>query len=492
MPAASESTRPERRRRTTPVAVAEESPAESIALDPAPVDADSASQPEIVEQVAAAVVETVIAATIEPTLPAPRRRSSRAAASSTAPADTKTEDIAAPDAPASDALEVTVVDEQRSGDAVAVILQSTDATEATTPVTLPTSPITLPVTRRSRRRPVDAGTARPVEKPQPAAQTAAPTASVDEPVVTPSDAAEPNVAESDAADAVSDEFEAAARLFAFTGETSVQSPAPEPVAEATRPVTQGLPVSAGLRRRNGRRIAAASFSVGVMGLVGLLTVGMTMPVSALASAAGTANVASAETPTQNLAVGGDVADGAIQAYVAPAEAVAGVVDRADGYSAATYAQMAADSGISNFSNFFVNDPTAAIQWPFAVGVPITYGFGMRDGRMHEGVDFVPGDGSPVQAIADGTVRIATENGDAFGVTVLIDHEIDGQLISSRYAHMQYGSLQVTPGQKVKVGTFLGRTGNTGRSFGAHTHFELLQNGTTPIDPLPWLRQHTGG
>jgi murein DD-endopeptidase MepM/ murein hydrolase activator NlpD len=58
--------------------------------------------------------------------------------------------------------------------------------------------------------------------------------------------------------------------------------------------------------------------------------------------------------------------------------------------------------------------------------------------------------------------------------------------------MQYGSLQVTPGQKVKVGTFLGRTGNTGRSFGAHTHFELLQNGTTAIDPLPWLRQHTGG
>lgn len=468
-----------------------------MALDPAPVDADAASQPEIVEQVAAAVVETVIAATIEPTLPAPRRRSSRAATPSTAtssaaPSGAATAGIAAPEASASDALEVTVVDEQRSDDAVAVILQSADATEATTPVTLPTSPITLPVTRRSRRRPVDAEAPRAVEASQPAAQAAEPTAPVDEPVVSESNATEPNVAESDAADAVSDEFEAAARLFAFTGETAVQSPASEPVAEATRPVTQGLPVNAGPRRRSGRRIAAASFSVGVMGLVGLMTVGMTMPVSALASASGTANVASAETPTQNLAVGGDVADGAIQAYVAPAEAVAGVVDRADGYSAATYAQMAADSGISNFSNFFVNDPTAAIQWPFAVGVPITYGFGMRDGRMHEGVDFVPGEGSPVQAIADGTVRIATESGDAFGVTVLIDHEIDGQLISSRYAHMQYGSLQVTPGQKVTVGTFLGRTGNTGRSFGAHTHFELLQNGTTPIDPLPWLRQHTGG
>jgi murein DD-endopeptidase MepM/ murein hydrolase activator NlpD len=294
------------------------------------------------------------------------------------------------------------------------------------------------------------------------------------------------------ADAEHDEFEAAARLFAFTGETPVQS-APR-VAAPAEPVAHGLPDAATPRtRRNGRRIAAATFSVGVMGLVGLMTVGMTMPVSALASASGTSNVATSDIATVNLAAGGDVADTeGIQAYVAPAESQAGVVDRADGYKASTYAQMAADSGIKNFSNFYVNDPTAPIQWPFAVGVPITYGFGMRDGRMHEGADFVPGEGSPVQAIADGVVRIATENGDAFGVTVLIDHQIDGQLVSSRYGHMQYGSLQVTPGEHVHVGQFLGRTGNTGRSFGAHTHVEILQNGTTPIDPIEWLRQHAGG
>src|SRR3546814_5397791 len=111
---------------------------------------------------------------------------------------------------------------------------------------------------------------------------------------------------------------------------------------------------------------------------------------------------------------------------------------------------------------------------------------MRSGRMHEGIDFGPGAGSPVQAIADGTVRIAPESGGAFGVTVVIDHVIDGELISSRYAHMQYGSLQVEPGQEVKVGTFIGRTGNTGRSYGAHTHLELLAGGTTAIDPLQCL------
>ncbi|KTS02464.1 M23 family metallopeptidase, partial [Microbacterium testaceum] len=274
------------------------------------------------------------------------------------------------------------------------------------------------------------------------------------------------------------------------------------VAAPTQPVTQGLPVAAAPRtRRNGRRIAAASFSVGVMGLVGLMTVGMTMPVSALASASGTSSVTAPDTTqpaTVTLAAGdtsgGDVGDSqAIQAYVAPAESQAAVVDRADdGYQASTYAQMAIDSGIKYPSNFYVNNPNSPIQWPFAVGVSISYGFGMRDGGFHEGADFVPGEGAPVQAIADGTVRIATEQGGAFGVTVLIDHEIDGQLVSSRYGHMQYGSLQVTPGEHVHVGQFLGRTGNTGRSFGAHTHVEILQNGTTPIDPIAWLRQHAGG
>ncbi|RWR16152.1 hypothetical protein D8Y23_14230 [Microbacterium enclense] len=485
MPVATESTRADRRRRTATAAV-EEGVLTEAPLDPAPADADNASQPEIVEQVAAAVVETVIAATIQPTLPAPGRRSARAATSA-ATADA----VETPDVVASEALDVTVVDERRSGDDVAVILQSADATEATTPVALPTSPITLPVTRRSRRRPA-AVAAEEASRPFRGETPPADAPRAEAPRVETPRAEAPG--EQSTADDLADEFEAAARLFAFTGATPVAQPAAEPVAQASRPVTEGLPVDAAPRRRNARRVAAASFSVGVMGLVGLMTVGMTMPVSALASASGTANVASAEIATpQSLALGGgDVSGSAIQAYVAPSETQAGVVDRADGYSAATYAEMAAASGIKNFSNFFVNDPTAAIQWPFAVGVPITYGFGMRDGRMHEGVDFVPGDGSPIQAIADGTVRIATESGDAFGVTVVIDHEIDGQLISSRYAHMQYGSLQVVPGQKVTVGTFLGRTGNTGRSFGAHTHFELLQNGTTPIDPLPWLRQHTGG
>ncbi|RKT36160.1 murein DD-endopeptidase MepM/ murein hydrolase activator NlpD [Microbacterium sp. AG1240] len=363
------------------------------------------------------------------------------------------------------------------------------ATAEPTPTLLPTSPIVLPTaSRRSRVRP-------PRETPAvfelltPGDASNGPiafaAAAADEALAADVASAEAAAADARAQEAL-DEFEAAARLFAFTGETPVQVAA-EALADDAPAEAAHVPA-----RRRGllsfKRVATASFSIGVFGVVGLMAVGMTTPVGAVAAAQGTSSTSA------NLLVASDVArePGEIQAYVAPADVQAGSLERTDGYEAASLAKIAADSGITNFSDFFVNDPTAAIQWPFSVGVPITYGFGMRSGKMHEGADFVPGAGSPVQAIADGTVRIATESGGAYGVTVVIDHIIDGELVSSRYAHMQYGSLKVSAGEKITVGTVVGNTGNTGRSFGAHTHFEILAGGTTAIDPIPWLREHAGG
>jgi murein DD-endopeptidase MepM/ murein hydrolase activator NlpD len=283
-----------------------------------------------------------------------------------------------------------------------------------------------------------------------------------------------------------DAFEAAARLFSFTGETPIQAEAP--IDETPEhPAAHVAP-----RRNRGasfKRVTAASFSVCVMGIVGLMAVGMTTPASAVTAPGGT------DITTSVLAAaGGDVEPtaGEIQAYVTPAELQSAPIERAENYSTLTMAQLAANSGIANFSNFFVNDPNSPIQWPFAVGVPISYGFGMRDGTMHEGADFTPGEGAPIQAVADGVVRESTDSGGAFGVHIVIDHVIDGVLVSSSYSHMLYGSRTVEVGDHVTVGTVIGHTGNTGRSFGAHTHFEILANGTTPIDPIPWLREHAGG
>lgn len=292
--------------------------------------------------------------------------------------------------------------------------------------------------------------------------------------------------------AVVDEFEAAARLFSFTGETPVQVAAAaievdEPVAATSAPEaaeTVRRPLFG--RGSSFRRATAASATIGAMGIIGLLAVGMTTPAEAVAAASGTS-------PRGSMSLASDVrgvASGEIQAYVAPADAQSMALDRSD-YSAASVASLAADVGITNYSNFYTNDPNAAIQWPFAVGVSISYGFGYRDGGFHEGADFTPGEGAHVQAIAAGTVRIATESGGAYGVTVLIDHIIDGKLVSTRYGHMLYGSLQVKVGDKVTAGQYIGRTGDTGRSFGAHTHVEVLQDGTTPIDPIAWLRANAG-
>ncbi|WP_426622932.1 M23 family metallopeptidase [Leifsonia sp. McL0607] len=143
---------------------------------------------------------------------------------------------------------------------------------------------------------------------------------------------------------------------------------------------------------------------------------------------------------------------------------------------------------------FRNNQAGAVQWPFPVGVPISDGFGYRAAPTagastdHHGVDFTPGAGVPIQIIAEGVVReVVARDGGGCGVNVTIDHMIGGQLVSSKYCHMQAGSVRVSTGQQVAVADMVGRVGNTGISTGAHLHFEILLNGTEPVDPVAWLK-----
>ena len=222
----------------------------------------------------------------------------------------------------------------------------------------------------------------------------------------------------------------------------------------------------------------------------MLAVSMTLPAEAVAAVQGgkvtsaTSLIVGAETAAP------EVADDEIQAFVASSDLQNDVMDRPEDFSTASLGDIAAERGINFSSELYTNDPDAAIQWPFVVGVGMSFGFGMRSGRMHEGIDLVPGAGAPVQSIADGTVRIATESGGNYGVTVYIDHVIDGQIVTSHYSHMQYGSLRVAAGQKVQVGDIIGKVGNTGRSYGAHLHFEVIID-DVKIDPLPWMQENAG-
>lgn len=306
----------------------------------------------------------------------------------------------------------------------------------------------------------------------------------------------PDSAETENAETESDEetdaFERASRAFRATGPVPTASApaASTPDSEAEEKAEAEASAHVALRRtRNMRKVLTVGATVGVMSLAGLLAVSMTLPAEAVAAVQGSP-VAATSLVTASEAAADASAKDEIQAFVAPSGVQNESLARADDFSTISLVQVAAEQGINYSNEVFTNDPDAAIQWPFLVGVGMSYGYGMRSGRLHEGIDFVPGNGAPVQAIADGTVRIATEQGGAYGVTVYIDHVIDGSVITSHYSHMQYGSLQVTQGQTVKVGDIVGKTGNTGRSYGAHMHFELIVNGST-IDPLPWLRENAG-
>ncbi|MCE7481906.1 peptidoglycan DD-metalloendopeptidase family protein [Microbacterium profundi] len=292
------------------------------------------------------------------------------------------------------------------------------------------------------------------------------------------------------ADAETDAFVAASRAFrAVTGE----QPA---VTEPVLPVKSALPAEATTvhvaprKARSRRKLVAAGATVSIMGIAGLLAVSMTLPAEAVAAAQGISVQSATSLVAASEGTASAVSDDEIQAYVASSDVRNDAIQRAENFSTLSLGDLAAEQGIAYSNSVYTNDPTAAIQWPFVVGVGMTYGYGMRDGRLHEGLDLVPGNGAPAQAIADGTVRIATESGGNYGVTVYIDHVIDGVLITSHYSHMQYGSLRVAPGDKVKVGDIVGLVGNTGRSYGAHMHFELIVNDST-IDPLPWLQANAG-
>jgi murein DD-endopeptidase MepM/ murein hydrolase activator NlpD len=145
---------------------------------------------------------------------------------------------------------------------------------------------------------------------------------------------------------------------------------------------------------------------------------------------------------------------------------------------------------------FSNDTSGTIQWPFPTGVPISDGFGYRSSpggigsTNHQGIDFNPGMGAPIQAIADGTVRLAQKSdGGGYGCYVIVDHSVNGMKFASLYGHMQCGSIELSKGDDVKVGQMVGKVGSTGTSTGAHLHFEIHDARDSPVDPMPWLNEH---
>lgn len=274
-------------------------------------------------------------------------------------------------------------------------------------------------------------------------------------------------------------IQGAAAAVSESGTRVSSSPAARPVRPA---------IARRRMRWSFRRISAVGVPAGAMGFAALLAIATVLPTQAIAGASAESTAASLVT-AEGKPVDRGSRDG-IQAFVSGTDVPRATLSGAEGFTAVSQAQVAAESGIRFSDSLYTNDRAAKIQWPYVVGVAMSSPFGMRDGVMHEGIDLVPGNGAPIQAIADGTVRLASESDGGYGVGVYIDHLVDGKLVTSHYAHMQYASLKVKTGDTVKVGDPVGRTGDTGHSFGPHLHFELIVDGTK-IDPLPWLLAHAG-
>jgi murein DD-endopeptidase MepM/ murein hydrolase activator NlpD len=154
-----------------------------------------------------------------------------------------------------------------------------------------------------------------------------------------------------------------------------------------------------------------------------------------------------------------------------------------------------------------------MRWPFDRPHPrITSPYGWRvhpilkTKRHHNGVDYAMAVGSPLYAIARGTVIFAGPSKLKFpdgspaggGYIVKLRHKVRGEWITSAYMHLRKGSIAqagIKVGDKVAEGQKIGEAGNTGESTGPHLHFEIQRgkhyiwtnNGTRYTEPTSYIK-----
>lgn len=121
--------------------------------------------------------------------------------------------------------------------------------------------------------------------------------------------------------------------------------------------------------------------------------------------------------------------------------------------------------------------------------PITSPYGWRTHPIfksrifHSGIDIGGPNGGAIKASNDGKVIYTGWYG-GYGKVVILDHGIvNGQPITTLYAHMS--SISVSNGQMVTKGQTVGREGSTGYSTGPHCHFEVRVNGK-PANPMNYI------
>lgn len=141
---------------------------------------------------------------------------------------------------------------------------------------------------------------------------------------------------------------------------------------------------------------------------------------------------------------------------------------------------------SNKSLWYLLENTTPSIWP--VRGALGSSFGSRndpfsgEGAFHSGVDLRSRRGTAVVATADGMVVQSGWAGQ-YGKQVILSHGPNS--LSTHYAHLS--EFFVRPGEIVRRGQVIGRTGGTGRATSPHLHYEVRYKGT-PVNPYRYLQK----
>lgn len=128
------------------------------------------------------------------------------------------------------------------------------------------------------------------------------------------------------------------------------------------------------------------------------------------------------------------------------------------------------------------------QWVLPVaGYRLTGRFGQTSSlwaTVHTGLDFAAPAGTPIVAVAAGTVKEVAFSGAYGNRTIVV---LDDGITELWYCHQS--TTAVAAGQKVAPGQPIGYVGATGNVTGPHLHLEVRPTPDTPVDPEPALREH---
>lgn len=128
--------------------------------------------------------------------------------------------------------------------------------------------------------------------------------------------------------------------------------------------------------------------------------------------------------------------------------------------------------------------------PYGPRIGVNPQLGLSTAEMHTGTDWSQGTGSPIYAVASGTVVRAGSEVIGDGQIIVIEHNINGQKWSTMYLHVMNATEKVKQGDKVVAGQQIAREGSTGNSTGAHLHFEVWEGEYLKgksVEPTTWLK-----